>query len=241
MKNFQRLDKLLSNFGYGTRSEIRNLIKDGTVKVDGAIVKDASMHVDPQSSKIELKGTILNYREFIYLMMNKPAGVISATTDNKLKTANDLLPSEFSCFDLFPAGRLDIDTEGMLLLTNDGQLAHNLLSPKKHVSKRYYAVIDGMVTETDVKAFKEGVMLDDGYVTMPANLYIIMSGLRSEIELEIHEGKFHQVKRMFEEVGKKVTYLKRIRMGGLKLDESLEPGACRELTPEELELLKLQS
>jgi 16S rRNA pseudouridine516 synthase len=238
MKNSQRLDKLLSNFGYGTRSEIRNLMKDGTVKVDGNIVKDASMHVDPLSSTIELRGRILNYREFIYLMMNKPAGVISATTDKKLKTAVDLLPEEFSCFDLFPAGRLDIDTEGMLLLTNDGQLAHNLLSPKKHVSKRYHAIIDGMVTEADAKAFREGVMLDDGYVTMPANLEIIKSGQHSEIELELHEGKFHQVKRMFEAVGKKVIYLKRIRMGGLKLDESLEPGACRELTPEELELLK---
>lgn len=239
MKNSQRLDKLLSNFGYGSRSEIRNLIKDGAVTVDGAIVKDASMHVDPQSSKIELGGRILNYREFIYLMMNKPAGVISATTDNKLKTAVDLLPAEFSCFDLFPAGRLDIDTEGLLLLTNDGQLAHNLLSPKKHVSKRYYAIIDGMVTDADAKAFKEGVMLDDGYVTMPANLQIIRSEQHSEIELELHEGKFHQVKRMFEATGKKVTYLKRVQMGGLKLDDSLEPGTCRELTPDELELLKL--
>ncbi len=240
MKNFQRLDKLLSNFGYGSRSEIRNFIKDGTVLVDGVIAKEASMHVDPLSSRIELKGRILNYREYVYLMMNKPAGIISATTDKKLKTAIDLLPAEFSCFDLFPAGRLDMDTEGMLLLTNDGQLAHNLLSPKKHVSKRYYATIEGIVTEADVQAFREGVLLDDGYITMPANLYIIRSGQSSEIELELHEGKFHQVKRMFEAVGKKVTYLKRIQMGGLKLDESLEPGACRELTPEELELLKLQ-
>jgi 16S rRNA pseudouridine516 synthase len=240
MKNSQRLDKLLSNFGYGSRSEIRNLIKDGTVKVDGAMAKDASMHVDPLHSTIELKGRILNYREFIYIMMNKPAGVISATTDNKLKTAIDLLPAEFSCFDLFPAGRLDIDTEGMLLLTNDGQLAHNLLSPKKHVSKRYYAIIDGMVTEADAKAFRDGVMLDDGYVTMPAVLQIIRSEQCSEIELELHEGKFHQVKRMFEAVGKKVTYLKRVQMGGLKLDDTLEPGACRELTTDELELLKLQ-
>jgi 16S rRNA pseudouridine516 synthase len=173
-------------------------------------------------------------------MMNKPAGVISATVDNKLKTAIDLLPEEFSHFSMFPAGRLDIDTEGLLLLTNDGQLAHNLLSPKKHVSKRYYALIDGITTAEDIRLFKEGVTLDDGYKTMPAELKIIKAGLRSEIEIVLHEGKFHQVKRMFEAADKKVVYLKRIQMGGLKLDETLKPGECRELAPEELELLKLQ-
>ena len=236
----QRLDKLLSNSGYGTRSEIRKFMKNGVIQVDGSIVYDASLHVDPENSRIEMNGELLNYRKFIYLMMNKPAGVISATTDNKLKTAIDLLPEEFSCFDLFPAGRLDIDTEGMLLLTNDGQLAHNLLSPKKHVSKRYYALIDGLTTGEDIRLFKEGVILDDGYKTMPAELEIIQAGLRSEIELVLHEGKFHQVKRMFEAVDKKVVYLKRIQMGGLKLDEALKPGECRELSTEELELLKLQ-
>lgn len=239
MKNTQRLDKLLSNFGYGTRSEIRKFVKDGLVKVDNSIVKDASLQVDPENSRIEINGELLNYRRFIYIMMNKPAGVISATYDKKLRTAVDLLPEEFSCFDLFPAGRLDIDTEGMLLLTNDGQLAHNLLSPKKHVSKRYYALIEGLTTAEDVRIFKEGVILDDGYKTMPAGLEIIKAGQRSEIELTLHEGKFHQVKRMFEAVGKKVIYLKRIQMGGLKLDETLEPGGCRELTPAEVELLKL--
>lgn len=239
MKNTQRLDKLLSNFGYGTRSEIRNLVKDGVIKVDSSIVKDSSLHVDPENSRIEINGKLLNYRRFIYIMMNKPAGVISATYDKKLRTAIDLLPEEFSCFDLFPAGRLDIDTEGMLLLTNDGQLAHNLLSPKKHVPKRYYALIDGLTTAEDARIFKEGVVLDDGYKTMPAELEIIKAGQHSEIELTLHEGKFHQVKRMFEAVGKKVIYLKRIRMGGLKLDETLEAGGCRELTPAEVELLKL--
>lgn len=266
MKNTQRLDKLLSNFGFGTRSEIRSFAKDGVIKVDGSIVNDASLHVNPENSRIEMNGKLLNYRKFIYIMMNKPVGVISSTHDNKLKTANDLLPDEFSCFNLFPAGRLDIDTEGMLLLTNDGQLAHNLLAPKKHVSKRYYALIDGLVTDEDVKLFKGGVILDDGYKTMPAELEIIIksqndkeckSGKKSEsksisegraisgkqcseIELVLHEGKFHQVKRMFEATGKKVVYLKRIQMGGLKLDETLKTGQCRELTAEEVELLKLQ-
>lgn len=241
MRKTQRLDKVLSNFGFGTRSELRKVIKSGLVKVDGMVADDASMHVDPENSTIEVDGRKLNYRRFVYVMMNKPAGVISATFDPRLKTAVDLLPQELACFDLFPAGRLDIDTEGMLLLTNDGQLAHNLLSPVKHVDKRYYALIDGVVTQDDIVSFKEGVVLDDGYRTMPAELEILPCDIsranRSEIEVVLHEGKFHQVKRMFEAVGKKVIYLKRIQMGGLKLDESLKPGECRELTPEEVELL----
>lgn len=234
----QRIDKLLSNFGFGSRSELKRLFKNGAVKANGEIVYDASLHVDPEACTIEVDGRTLNYRKFIYLVMNKPAGVISATYDKKLKTAIDLLPEEYSCFDLFPAGRLDIDTEGMLLLTNDGQLAHNILSPKKHVDKKYYAIIDGNVTTDDVIRFSEGIMLDDGYKTMPSELKILNTdSQRSEIELVLHEGKFHQVKRMFEAVGKKVIYLKRIQMGGLKLDHTLEPGSCRELTAEEVKLL----
>ncbi len=233
-----RLDRVLSNSGFGSRSEIRKLAKEGLIRVDGSTVKETSMHVDPDNSRIEIGGTLLNYRRFIYIMMNKPAGVISATVDNKHKTAIDLLPEEFSCFGLFPAGRLDIDTEGMLLLTNDGQMAHELLSPRKHVDKRYYALIEGEVMDEDVKRFIEGIVLDDGYKTMPAELEIIKSGTHSEIELTLHEGKFHQVKRMFEATGKKVIYLKRTRMGGLHLDDTLKPGECRELTTEEVALLK---
>lgn len=237
MRDTQRLDKVLSNFGYGTRKEIRQLVKDGAVRVGGAVVKDSGMHVDPGTERIEINGEKLDYREFIYLMMNKPADVISATFDNKLKTVLDILPEKYKCFDLFPAGRLDIDTEGLLLLTNDGRLAHEMLSPKKHVPKRYYALIDGSVDGEDVRSFKEGIMLDDGYRTMPAELEIIKAGRRSEIELVLHEGKFHQVKRMFEASGKKVIYLKRIAMGALSLDGSLAPGECRELAPEEVGLL----
>lgn len=233
-----RLDKVLSNFGFGSRSEIKKLAREGLIRVDGSIIKDASIHVDPENNRIEVGGTFLNYRRFIYIVMNKPAGVISATADNKHKTVIDLLPEEFTCFDLFPAGRLDIDTEGMLLLTNDGQMAHELLSPRKHVDKRYYALIEGVVTDEDIKRFVEGVVLDDGYKTMPAELEIIKSGTHSEIELTLHEGKFHQVKRMFEAIGKKVVYLKRIRIGGLQLDDTLRPGECRELTSEEVTLLK---
>jgi len=233
-----RLDKVLSNFGFGSRNEVKKLVKNGLVKVDGDTVNEPSMHVDPEKSMIDVAGTLLNYRKYIYIMMNKPAGVISATSDNRFRTVVDLLPEEFACFKLFPAGRLDMDTEGLVLLTNDGQLAHNLLSPKKHVNKRYYARIDGRVTDEDVKSFREGVVLDDGYKTMPAELEILKAGRYSEIELVLYEGKFHQVKRMFEAVGKRVIYLKRIQMGKLKLDEALSPGACREMTAEEVALLR---
>lgn len=238
MRNTQRLDKVLSNSGYGTRREMKSLLKDGAVKVDGVVVRDGSMHVDPGVTRLEICGELINYRKFVYVMMNKPADVISATEDNKLRTVLDIIPDEYRSFGLFPAGRLDIDTEGLLVLTNDGQLAHEILSPKKHVPKKYYAVVHGRVTEEDASAFKKGVTLDDGYLTMPAELEILKSGEVSEIELVLHEGKFHQVKRMFEAVGKKVRFLKRIEMGGLKLDNSLEPGECRELSPHEVELLK---
>jgi len=238
MRNTQRLDKLLSNHGYGTRKEIKHLIKKGIVKVDGEIAKDGGMHVDPLESTIEIDGEKLNYREYVYIMLNKPQGVVSATYDNKYKTVVDLLPDEYKPFKPFPAGRLDIDTEGFLLMTNDGQLAHDLLSPKKHVPKKYYALVEGMVTEDDIEKFREGIVLDDGYKTMPAQLEIIRAGAHSEIELVINEGKFHQVKRMFNAVGKKVKYLRRIEFGGLRLDESLKPGECRELTDDELRIIK---
>ena len=238
MRETQRLDKVLSNFGFGTRSEIRQLVKNGIVRVNGEVAKDSGMHVNPDTCEIDVNGNILNYREFVYLMMNKPAGVISATEDNKQRTVLDILPDKFKCFDLFPAGRLDIDTEGLLLLTNDGKLAHEVLSPKKHVPKRYYALVDGIVSEDIAQSFKEGVILDDGYKTMPAELFIIRAGQRSEIELVLHEGKFHQVKRMFEAVGRKVLFLKRIRMGGLDLDPGLAAGECRELSSNEVRLLK---
>ncbi len=248
-----RLDRVLSNSGFGTRSEIKKIVRKGMVSVDGNTVKDSSLHVDPRNSVIEINGERLCYREFQYIMMNKPAGVISATSDIRQKTAVDLLPENYLSFNLFPAGRLDIDTEGLLLLTNDGQMTHELLSPKKHIDKRYYALIEGVVTQEDVRSFKEGVVLDDGYRTMPSELKVIRAGtgsqdsspngsnLRSEIELILHEGKYHQVKRMFEAVGKRVIYLKRIQMGGLKLDEALKVGECRELTPEEILLLSCKN
>ncbi|GLY10318.1 pseudouridine synthase [Pseudobacillus badius] len=233
-----RIDKLLANIGYGSRKEVKQLLKAGAVTVNGEAVKDAKTHVDPEKDRIMLYDEEVYYREFIYLMMNKPPGVISATEDVKDETVVDLLEADHAVFQPFPVGRLDKDTEGLLLLTNDGVLAHQLLSPKKHVPKTYFAVIEGEVTEEDTAAFQQGVTLDDGYLTKPGELNILKSGPRSDIELTITEGKFHQVKRMFEAVGKRVVYLQRISMGPLQLDEELNLGEYRELTEEEVALLK---
>jgi 16S rRNA pseudouridine516 synthase len=240
-KERQRLDKVLAHMGYGTRKEIKKLVKERRIKVNGQIAKDPGLHVWPSHDRIEVDEEIVTYREYIYLMLNKPQGVLSATEDFHAKTVVELLDPAYTAFQPFPVGRLDKDTEGLLLLTNDGKLAHQLLSPRKHVPKTYYAVIRGTVTEADTAAFREGVVLDDGYRTMPGELKILRSGPESEIELTIYEGKFHQVKRMFEAVGKKVIYLKRLSMGPLTLDETLEPGEYRELTDEEVASLREQT
>lgn len=233
-----RIDKLLANLGYGSRKEVKKLLKDGAVRINDMVIKDAKQHVDPNKETVTLYGEPVEYKEYIYLMMNKPPGVLSATEDHSVETVIDLLEMEDQVYDPFPVGRLDKDTEGLLLITNDGKLAHRLLSPKKHVPKTYFAVIEGEVTENDEAAFKNGVTLDDGYLTKPGELKILKAGIRSDIELTITEGKFHQVKRMFEAVGKRVIYLKRISMGPLLLDETLELGEYRELTDEEVEMLK---
>jgi len=234
-----RIDKLLSNIGFGSRKEVKQLLKKGVVKIDGQPVKDPKTHVDPDQQEVMVNEEVVEYKEFVYLLMNKPAGYLSATEDEYKETVIDLLEMEDAVLQPFPVGRLDKDTEGLLLLTNDGQLSHQLLSPKKHVPKTYYAVILGEVTNDDITAFKKGVELDDGYVTKPANLEIKSSGNQSTIHVTITEGKFHQVKRMFESVGKKVTYLKRISMGPIVLDEEeLKTGEYRELTEEEVQILR---
>ncbi|WP_151736232.1 pseudouridine synthase ['Paenibacillus yunnanensis' Narsing Rao et al. 2020] len=236
-----RIDKVLSHMGIGSRSDIRKLAKQGLVSVNGKVVKDSGAHVDPYRDELEVRGERVVYREYIYLMMNKPAGVLSATEDKRDRTVLDLLRPEQVQFEPFPVGRLDKDTVGLLLLTNDGQLAHELLSPRKHVPKTYEATVEGEVDAEDVAAFAAGVELDDGYVTQPAQLTILSRerGTKtiSYISLTITEGKFHQVKRMFQAVGKKVVFLKRVSMGALQLDERLAPGSYRELTEEELKLL----
>lgn len=233
-----RIDKLLSNIGYGSRKEVKQLLKTGLVKADGVSIKDAKTHVDPVVQSITVHGEKVEYKEHVYLMLNKPAGYLSATEDSVQETVIDLLEMEDAVYKPFPVGRLDKDTEGLLLLTNDGQLSHQLLSPKKHVPKTYFAAILGRVTEEDAEAFKKGIQLDDGYITKPAKLAILSAGEQSEIHITITEGKFHQVKRMFEAVGKKVVYLKRISMGPLLLDEELALGEYRELTEEEVEALQ---
>lgn len=233
-----RLDKLLANMGYGTRKDVRQLLKNGAVRINDQVEKKSGKHINLEVDRITCYGEPVVYREFIYLMMNKNQGVLSATEDSRDRTVIDLLSDEYRHFKPFPVGRLDKDTEGFLLLSNDGKLAHNLLSPKKNVPKTYYAHIDGVVTEEDIVAFENGVMLDDGYVTKPGKLKILKSDETSEIELTITEGKFHQVKRMFAAVDKKVVYLKRLSMGPLTLDETLPLGKYRELTDEELTMLE---
>lgn len=233
-----RLDKFLSHMGFGTRREVKILIKSKAIQVNNVTVKDSSMHVNEYTDQVYVYGEVVEYKEFIYIMLNKPAGVISATEDTRDRTVIDLLEDDVRHFEPYPVGRLDKDTVGLLLLTNDGALTHRLLSPNKDVPKVYFARVEGVVNETDTEAFKNGVTLDDGYHTKPGILHILHSGPISEIELTITEGKFHQVKRMFEAVGKKVIYLKRLSMGSLKLDASLAEGAYRELTEEELEQIQ---
>ena len=233
-----RIDKYLCDCGIGTRKEVKSILKSGSVCVNGKVCKDASMHINETEDTVTCAGKALTYQKYIYLMLNKPAGVVSATFDKHLPTVLDLIPDTYKHFDVFPVGRLDIDTTGLLILTNDGQLAHRMISPKHHVAKTYYADIDGKVDDTDTAAFADGVTLDDGYVCMPGELHILKSDAQSEIELTIYEGKFHQVKRMFEAVGKRVTSLKRLSMGGIVLDASLAEGQIRPLSEQEIELLQ---
>ena len=236
----ERLDKIVANLGYGTRKEVKQMARKGMIEVDGIIVKDSSLNIDPEKSVIKINGEELFYRKYIYLLMNKPDGVISATYDNRNETVIDLLEPEHQVFEPFPVGRLDKDTVGLLFLTNDGELNHRLIAPKHHVDKVYFAKIDKEVTEEDVKKFKSGITLDDGYNCKEAKLEIIniLEDGTSEVNVTIQEGKFHQVKRMFEAVGKNVVYLQRIRFGGIDLELDLEEGEYRELTDSEIALLK---
>ncbi len=233
-----RIDKILSNVGYGSRAEIKKYCKYGIIFVNGQVVNNPGLQVDPENDEIIFDGEKVNYREFVYIMLNKPGGYISATYDKFDPIVLDLIDPSYLVFEPFPVGRLDKDTEGLLVLTNDGQLSHRVLSPKKHVPKTYYAKVEGVVTNDDILEFEKGVVLDDGYKTMPSQLKILKSDEISEIELTIHEGKFHQVKRMFESVGKKVVYLKRLSMGNLKLDESLDLGEYRELNIDEIKQME---
>lgn len=228
--------------GCGSRNEVKQMLRSGKVTVNGESVRDGARHIAPQQDRVACRNELIRYQEFIYLMLNKPAGVVSATEDMRDRTVLDLVDGKYHNKGLFPVGRLDKDTEGLLVLTNDGDLGHRLLAPKKHVAKRYYASITGEVGTREIEAFQAGIVLEDGYQTLPARLEILDSGDfagmgMSEVIVEIYEGKFHQIKRMMQALGKQVTYLKRISMGDLTLDPALGLGEYRELSEEEIDLL----
>ena len=233
-----RLDKIIASTGKFSRREVKNLIRQGRVLVDGVPARSAEEKADPETVRITVNGELLTYRRYTWVMMNKPAGYLSATEDGRGATVLDLLPQELQRQGLFPVGRLDKDTEGLLLLTNEGGLAHDLLSPRHHVDKVYYARVAGRLTEEDRRAFEQGITLEDGLVCMPAGLEILSAGEESEAHVTLREGKFHQVKRMLASRGKPVTYLERIRMGNLTLDENLPRGGYRFLLPEEVDCLR---
>lgn len=235
-----RLDKFLADAGVGTRSEVKKYIQKGQVRVNDAVTKRPEQKVDTDTDRVMLGDEVIGAAaEFAYYLLHKPAGCVSATEDNRDETVMKYVPSQRK--GLFPVGRLDKDTEGLLLITDDGALAHELLSPKKHVDKTYFAVVDGIVTKADVEAIAKGVDIGEEKLTLPAELEILKvdeSSGESEIYLTICEGKFHQVKRMMQSVGKTVTYLKRISMGPLRLPDDLGKGECRPLTEDEIRALK---
>ena len=235
-----RIDKFLSQMQVATRSESKKLIKMKRITKNGALVTDGGEKCDPKKDCICLDGHPIAYQEYHYLMLHKPAGCVTATEDRRDKTVMDYLPDNLRR-GLSPVGRLDKDTEGLLLITDDGALNHSLLAPGRHVPKTYYARIHGIVTEADITAFKNGLDIGEKKMTAPAALkilHIAENEQTSEILVTITEGKFHQVKRMFEARGKKVVYLKRVKMAGIALDDTLAPGQWRELTNEEMERLQ---
>lgn len=234
----QRIDKLLASTGRWSRREAKDLIRQGRVLIDGAPARSGQDKADPETAVITVNGEPLDYRRYTWVMLNKPAGYLSATEDGRGPTVLDLLPPELQRQGLFPVGRLDKDTEGLLLLTNEGGLAHALLSPKHHVDKVYFARVDGYLTEADQTAFSAGMTLADGLRCLPARLEILAAGAESQALVTLREGKFHQVKRMLAQLGKPVKYLERVKMGNLELDSGLKRGAYRILTEEELENLK---
>lgn len=236
-KKKMRIDKYLSNMGIGSRTEVKKYIKNGFVMVRGKVIRDPGELVSSEA-EVFFVGEQVTYKEFVYWMMNKPQGVISATEDPRQSTVLELLDPKDRRDGIFPVGRLDKDTEGLLLLTNDGKLAHNMLAPKKHVEKEYYAKVEGKVSEQDVRSFEEGIRLDDDTLCKSAVLQILKADDISQVRVVIREGKFHQIKRMFESRGKKVIYLKRLRMGELLLDERLDLGEYRELSEEEMQIIK---
>ncbi len=264
---FVRLDKYLAEMSYGTRNEVKKIIRSGSVTVNGLAAVKPEMKINELSDIVCIGGEEVSYSQYVYYMLNKPDGCVSATSDNRHKTVIDLLKDNLGNNvkkDVFPVGRLDIDTEGLLLITNDGGLAHILLSPKKHVEKAYYLIAEGTIPDNAIKQLEEGIDIGDGTITLPSRVENIKqyrldgfgeyeqkiiadrhgnetlpdNSIYTSMELVLHEGRYHQVKRMVEAAGSKVLYLKRVRMGTLKLDRDLKPGECRELTYKEIEGIK---
>ncbi len=239
-----RLDKYLGNSGVGTRKEIKEFLKKRKIKVNDKIVIDGSIKIKEYEDVIKFEDNIVEYKPFVYIMLNKPSGVISATEDKRHKTVIDILENNYKTYNIFPIGRLDIDTEGLLLLTNDGQLSHNLLSPNKHVDKKYYVELKTEITAEMIEKLENGIKLEENFITKNAKIKVMKDEKNIEKDLKkvfitITEGKFHQVKRMFKAVNNEVLYLKRVQMGNLKLDKKLSLGEYRELTENELRNLKI--
>ena len=233
----ERIDKIIASQGQYSRSEVKKLVKDGRVTLDGKVIKSSDVKADPDKNDIAIDGKSIGYKKHLYIMLNKPQGVVSATEDTDHKTVIDLVPKDLRRDGLFPAGRLDGDTVGFVLITDDGDFAHRILSPKNHIMKTYHATLQRPVTDEDINAFKNGVELKDGTLCLEAQVNPIDSD-KPMAEIKICEGKYHQVKRMFAALGNKVVFLKRVKMGNLSLDESLCEGQCREITPEELKLIE---
>ena len=243
MNDLIRLDKFLSDMSVGTRSQVKALISKGKVKIDGKVVKDSSIKLNRETSTVEADGKILRYCTYEYYMLNKPSGVVSATEDKREKTVLDLIDGKVRK-DLFPVGRLDKDTEGLLIITNDGELSHKLLSPKNHIDKTYYVETDIYIDEHMANLLENGVDIGEKKLTMKAEVTVLEHDTANNKNISyitIREGKFHQVKRMYQAVGANVTYLKRISMGKLKLDSNLGTGEYRLLTDEEINLLRQES
>lgn len=229
----ERLDKILSSQNEQSRTESRQLIRSGKVCVNGSVCRDPSYKLSPEQNDITINRKPLFYKKNIYIMLNKPAGILCVSRDPKAKTVVDLLPAELKRKGLFPAGRLDKDTVGLVIITDDGDFAHRMLSPRKSIFKHYQAIVDGPIDETHKQRFEEGIVLADDTVCLPAKLNVIHNEENPLVDVEICEGKFHQIKRMFVAVGRKVLWLKRISIGGLMLDEKLHEGEYRELSESE--------
>ena len=244
-KNTMRLDKLMTMLGEGTRAQVKDFVRAGRVTVDGVPVRDSGMQVDAENARVCLNGRVLEYKAVRHVMLNKPQGTLTAARDKKQKTVMDLLPPLYAAMDCMPAGRLDKDTEGLLVITSDGQLAHRIISPKKDVAKVYFARVDGVLDEGDIAAFAAGLHIKDGdgeFDAKPAGLEIVRTdGAASEVRVRVSEGKYHQVKRMLASRGAPVTYLKRLQIGALKLDPALAPGQWREMTDDEVAMLEQEA